>query len=209
MTGAARWGPMRPIAYVLAGVLLATMLAGAASALPADKHLTLEADDGQGCTSDQKADCFHVTNGSLDGFERGMRVHIKLENVGDNPHNVFAAKGSDADSNNVDTGSDAAINGSETIDSGESTNLTFTIPDDAEGLYLWCEVQGHETLGMWLEATVEPATNGTDGNATGEDGANGTDGNMTGEDDENGMPAPSALVLTAATLAALARRRGS
>lgn len=201
------------IALLLVGASLA---ATTAAANPADKHLVLEADDGEGCQDNanvqvppSQLDCYHVANGTLDGFEQGMRVHLMLENVGDNSHNVFAAKQADADSNHVDTPASAAINSSETIDPGASANLTFTIPDDAEGLYLWCDVQGHEAAGMWLEASVSAASNTTEesdettGNETGtEDGAD-----TQTEEEGSAIPAPGALALaTAVAGAALVRR---
>lgn len=197
--------------WIVVGLMGAGLvLAGGVQALPADKHLTLEADDGESCTSDQKIDCFRVTNGSLDGFVQGMRVHVMLENVGDNPHNVYVTTSDQADDNNVDTPADAAINDSDTIDPGQSTNLTFTVPEDASGLYLWCEVGGHETLGMWLESSVEEAPEA--GNGTGEtdggDDSNMSDGDSDGEDDGNMIPAPGlAIVGLAAAIGAATRRR--
>lgn len=198
------------------GLVALVGLAVPAGALPADKHLTLEADNGQGCAPQAKADCFRVTNGSLDGFRQGQRVHVTMVNVGSAPHNVFAARSADADDNNVDTPADAAINGSATVDGGEETSLVFRVPDDAEGLYLWCEVDNHETFGMWLEASVEPAANDDDGgNDAPEEGENRT-GNETGNDSggsdggpggseeggDSSIPAPGALAATLAGLAA-------
>lgn len=196
--------------WIVVGLVVAGLvLAGGAQALPADKHLTLEADDGESCTSDQKVDCFRVTNGSLDGFVQGMRVHVMLENVGDNPHNLYVTTSDQADGNNVDTPADAAINNSDTLDPGQSTNLTFTVPEDASGLYFWCDIDGHETLGMWLNASVEEAQaqGGNDTNAsTGTDGTNASDDDM--EDDGNTIPAPGlAVVGLAGALAAATRRR--
>lgn len=196
--------------WIVVGLMVAGLvLAGGAQALPADKHVTLEADDGQSCTSDQKVDCFRVTNGSLDGFVQGMRVHVMLENVGDNPHNAYVTTSSEADSNHADTPADAAINNSDTIDPGQSTNLTFTVPEDASGLYFWCDVGGHETLGMWLESSVEEAP-AQDGNDTGEPTGNGTNASDDGGDG-NMIPAPGLAIvgLAAAIVAATRRRRPS
>lgn len=197
--------------WIVVGLMVAGLvLAGGAQALPADKHLTIEADDGDSCASDQKIDCFRVTNGSLDAFVQGMRVHVMLENVGDNPHNIYVTTSDQADGNNVDTPADAAINNSDTIDPGQSTNLTFTVPEDASGLYFWCDVGGHETLGMWLEASVEEAPeagNGTE-EADGGNDSSMSDGAGDGEDDGNMIPAPGlAVVALASALAAATRRR--
>lgn len=201
---------MRRSWIVAALLVAASLLAGAAQALPAEKHLTLEGDDGDSCTSDQKVDCFRVVNGSLNGFVQGMRVHVQLDNVGSNPHNVFVTTSDQADDNNVDTPADAAINSSETIDPGQSANLTFTVPDDAMGLYFWCDVDGHETLGMWLNATV--ATPVETGNGTNDtsapSGANDSEADADG--DGNAIPAPGlGVVGLTGALAAAARRRGS
>lgn len=204
--------------WIVSAVLAALLcFAGSAAALPADKHLTLEADDGQGCASEGKNDCYHVAEGSLDGFEQGMRVHVELVNVGSADHNVYVAEPGDADGNNIDSSGDAAINGSDTIASGESTNLTFTVPAEADGLYFWCDVTGHEALGMWLETDVAEADNATDdGSDTPEDDGggdeadDGTDGDEEDDDVSRFLPAPGPVAaLVAALGAALFLRRRS
>lgn len=210
---------MRTSRWIGLAVVLAALFAAPASALPADKHIEVEADNGQGCLGDLKTDCYRVTNGDLDGFEQGGTVHVMLTNVGDTGHNMFVTTQANADSNNVDTSADDAINGTKTIDAGASTNLTFTIPDDAEGLYFWCDVQTHEAGGMWLEADVSEATaddssdDGNDGDQTGSDDQNGdTDGadggSGDGEDEPSGVPGfgLAATIVVALGLAGLRRR---
>lgn len=179
-------------------------LSSAAAAAPANTHVTLEADDGESCLSDQKTDCFRVVNGSLDGLEQGMQVHLLLENVGSAPHNAYVANGSDADPNHVDTPASVAINNTETIDPGGNTSMIFQVPSGAESIYIWCDVDGHETGGMWLEASVAEAS-GTDepaGNDT-DESSNTTDGNDTGTapEDENTIPSPAAVAVLGAGLA--------
>lgn len=200
--------------WLVAALLVAASLAvGTAQALPADKHVTLEGDNGQSCASEGSGqmptsiDCFRVVNGSLDGLEQGMRVHLKLENVGNASHNAYAAPSADADSNHLDTPADAAINNTDTIEAGENTSMIFQIPSDAEGLYIWCDIQGHEAGGMWLDASVSSPSEPTEGD--GDDGnTTGDDGETSGEDDTSTIPAPGAVVLASAVaLAALVDRR--
>lgn len=208
---------MRGALPVLATVALLA-LAGAAQAAPADKHIEMEADDGDGCLQEAKNDCFRVVNGtSLDGIEQGMLVHVVLENVGDSPHNVHVTESTNADDNNIDTSADDAINASDTVDPGETTDLMFAVPADGEGLYFWCDVGTHEATGMWLETDVaepeDPGAGDEDGNETGEQ-ANETAGEDEEEDsgDDVGrfLPAPGPVATIAATLAGvLAVRRRS
>lgn len=35
--------------------------------------------------------------------------------------------------------------------------MSFTVPDDADGLYFWCNLEGHEARGMWIEAPLRAA----------------------------------------------------
>lgn len=43
---------------------------------------------------------------------------------------------------------------------GESRTMTFTVPEDAEGVYLWCSVPGHEEAGMANELTFQTMASG-------------------------------------------------
>lgn len=202
-----------PLALALVALLA---LAGAAQAAPADKHIELEADDGDGCLQEGNNDCFRVVNGtSLDGIEQGMLVHVVLENVGDSPHNVYVTESANADENNVDTAADDAINNSDTIDPGETTDLMFAVPADGEGLYFWCDVGTHEAMGMWLETDVaeaeDPGAGGESDDGTGEE-ANGTDGEDEDDGDDVGrfLPGPGPIATIVASIAAvLALRDGS
>lgn len=202
----------------LLALAIAALLAWApvAQAAPSDKHIEIEADDGEGCVQEAKNDCFRVVNGtSLDGIEQGMLVHVVVENVGDAAHNLYVTEEANADENNLDTASDDAINGSDTIDPGETTDLLFAVPADGEGLYFWCDVGPHEAMGMWLETDVAEAQNTTDdgggsedegGNETTDEGADGTEG---GDDPGRFLPAPGPIAALVAALGAalLVRRR--
>lgn len=202
---------MRATSIAVATLALVGLLAGAANALPAHKHVTLEADDGDTCLDQQAVDCFRVANGSLDGFEQGMRVHLTVENVGDNPHNAYVTEQANADNQTRDTSGDDAINGTDTADPGNTVEMAFTVPEDAEGLYLWCEVSGHEAAGMYLTADVAEASGSGDGNGTGsETGGEDDEGadDPDGDDGSQMIPAPGAGLLGLAGLAAaLAVRR--
>lgn len=192
-------------------------LAGTATAAPADKHVYLEADDGTGCLQEGKNDCFRVTNDTtLDGFAQGDLVHVVLENVGDNPHNVYATETANADENNLDTAADDAINGTETVEPGETTDMMLEVPGEAQGLYFWCDVGTHEAMGMWLEADVAEAEDpGEDdpghdhddhehGDGDAEEGG-GEDG--SGDDVGRFLPAPGSLATLVAGLGAVLAAR--
>lgn len=197
-------------------LLVAALLvaSGSALAVPADKHLIVETDDGQGCLTEAKNDCYRVVEGSLDDFEQDTSVHIMLENVGSTAHNLFVTEAANADPMNVDTAGEDAFAETETIDPGETANLTFVVPEDAEGLYLWCDVQTHEALGMWLETDVAEASDPGGGedpaseDDDGDDEPGADDGEEDGGDDVSRfLPAPGAIAaLTAGLAAALVAR---
>jgi uncharacterized cupredoxin-like copper-binding protein len=182
----------------LAALVLA---AGAAHALPAERHVTLEADDGESCLDQDALDCFREINDTLEGVPQGATVHLTVENVGDNPHNAYATEQASADEDTRDTSADDAINGTDTADPGSTVEMTFEVPDDADGLYVWCDVQGHEAAGMYLTADVENAT--AEGNGT-DNGGQPVDDEGQAPDGGSAVPGPSAPV--AALVAALAAR---
>ncbi len=189
-----------PIVTVL--LLAATLMLAPAQAQQADLTLTLEADDADGCLDQQALDCFRIADGSLDTLQTGMLVHITLQNVGDNPHNVYVTPQSSADTDTRDTNPDDAINGSETIDPGEETTLVFTVPDDAEGLYLWCEVGTHEAFGMYLTADIEQAPDGDDDPDDGADQEPDDGETPEGDSDEaQSVPAPTLAPVLALIMA--------
>jgi len=191
-------------------------LAGTASAAPSDHHVELEADDGDGCLQETKTDCFRVVNGtSLDGIRQGDVVHVVVRNVGDATHNLHVTDAANASEDHVDTPADAAFAATDGIGAGEQADLTFTVPEDADGLYLWCDVGTHEAGGMWLETDVAEAAPAEDETSEEPDGDE-PPSEDTGSEDDSGdnvgrfLPAPGAAAALAATVgaAALVRRRG-
>lgn len=102
--------------------------------------------------------CFEVTSGSLDDIDAGSEATVTFRNEGGTEHNLYVARQSDAASDHTNTPASAAIANSSDLQSGEEETVTFTVPSDASGLYFWCDVAGHESLGMWLETSFdEPA----------------------------------------------------
>lgn len=193
------------IALIAAAALLTIP---AALAQQPTTALTIEADDGDTCLESQAADCFHVVEGSPDDLETGMLVNITLENVGDNPHNIYVTDEENADTDTRDTSPDDAIAGSDTIDPGEETQFMFTIPDDTEGLYFWCDVGPHEALGMHLTTDVEQAPPEDPRDDQDDQPPDGDEGEETDGDEEQGIPYPGPTVLlTILTLAAMVKRR--
>jgi MYXO-CTERM domain-containing protein len=111
--------------------------------------LTVEARES-GCP---QAYCFVVTQGSLDDLAPGVEVNVHFINLEDNAaeHEFVVTTSDQADSNHAATSEDDAIAESEEgMAPGTEDNITFTVPDDAPGVYFWCGVPGHEQLGMWL-----------------------------------------------------------
>lgn len=188
------------------GLLAAGFLAAPGSAAPADVHVTLTATEGPDCDpTTAEAACFIVSNGSLSDLPAGGTVHLMLENTGQLDHNAFVTDAANADENNLDTAGDDAVASTDTVSAGGNTSVTFTVPSDADELYIWCDIQGHEPLGMFMTASVGPAV------SDGGDGADGGDDDGSEGDDANPLPAPGALALAgAAGIAVLAeaRRRG-
>lgn len=197
---------MRRSLLIALALLGSGFLAGHASGAPADVHVTLEAAEGPDCDpTGQQVACFLVTNGSLEDLPAGGTVHLMLENAGQLDHNVFVTDAANADENNADTAGGDAIASTDTVSAGGNASVSFTVPSDAEALYLWCDVQGHEPLGMYLNATVSDAP--ASGNGTSDDGT-GDEAGTDAEEEANPLPAPGAVLLASAVaLAALAHRR--
>lgn len=188
---------------LVVGVLLTA--AGLASA----RTLVLEGTEAPACPLG-KLDCFLVVEGELDGLVPGEVVDVTLRSAGNAPHNVFVTTSDQATEDPRDTPASAAFASSETAGPGEEVNFAFTVPTDAEGLYLWCDVGNHETLGMYLTASIAGAAPETGGDET-DDAGNGTGaGNETGPTDPQGedIPLPPLITLFAllAAVAVLRRR---
>lgn len=186
LTGSMRRG------LALAALAVLILLAPTGAAVT---QVTMAAQEGPDCpTTEQKLYCLTVTEGQLDGVQQGELVQLSLINEGQAPHNVYVTTADNADTGTRDTPADAAFANTSTIGEGEETNASFTVPSDAEALYLWCEVGNHEALGMWIEVSVEPAQdagNGTDDDGGGVgDAGDGDDREQAPDEDTDGIPVP-------------------
>lgn len=200
----------RRLALILTIATVALLLVPASSAFT---QVTVAARESPECPpSSQRIYCLTVTDGQLEGVTQGEAVRLTLVNQGQADHNAYIALGADADEMTRDTPADAAFANTSTIASGQQTNASFVVPDDAESLYLWCEIGTHEPLGMWLEVTVEAAEGA--GNGTSDDGADGNgtgdgDGREESPEEPEGVPVPAwapLVALIGAVAVARARR---
>lgn len=194
---------LRVLLALAAVALLAS--AAPAAAQDGDVSLTIEARDV--CDGDQ-AFCLEVTEGDMDGVAPGDRVTVTYRNDGNTSHNLYVIGSEDADPTHADTSSDNATAGTDgDVEPGDEATFDFVAPQGADGLYYWCDVPGHETQGMWLEASYATGGNET-GNET--EPAGGPFGGGDGDQSPTG-PAPSlgawAVVAAALVGAFVARRR--
>lgn len=158
----------------LTAVVAAGLVLGASGDLVAQANgehgdtLTLVARES-GC-SQGKSLCFEVTEGTITAIQPGANVTVTLKNPAENDvtHNVHVARLGDANESHEDTAKAAAFANTTTLRPGEEETITFTVPEDAEGTYLWCDVTGHERAGMWWEVPEKKTTGdtGQDGNQT-------------------------------------------
>lgn len=143
--------PARILLPLAAAILLALSLPAATG----QPSLTLEIHaQGDDCP-DGEAFCFTVQRGSLEALEPGTEVTIALENRDSSMHNLYVAPLEDANPNR-DTDPDHALAGTRDLPEGGQDRITLTAPEDAQGLYLWCEIGAHERLGMILNAPYDP-----------------------------------------------------
>lgn len=170
----------RKFVLLALGTLALLLIAPTASA--ASVSLTIVAKEN--CAD--SSFCFEVTQGDAASVSPGDEVTVTFQNDGSSAHNLYVAAQDDADVGG-DTPESAAIQNTDEVPSGNSTTVTFTAPSDASGVYYWCDVAGHEQLGMYLNQ--------------GYAGGNGGDGG------DSPMPAWTMLVAFAAVGLALARRR--
>lgn len=138
-----------------AGILLvvAALFSAAPSAAQESVSLVIEVTEDSAECGDDRTWCFTVAEGDLADVEPGSEVTITFRNTGQSPHQLDVSTLADADPEHKNTRSDDAIaNTTAGMSPGSEETITFTAPEDAEGLYYWCGVSGHEQLGMWLEA---------------------------------------------------------
>lgn len=170
-----------PVLLVLGLLALAALPVASADAV----RLTIVGRD-TGCPAGRVA-CFAVTQGDLSQAAPGAVLNITFQNLGTQPHEVKALRLQDADAAHKASNEQLAFATSdEDVAPGNASTFQAAVPADATGLYLFCGVEGHEQLGMWL-AQAFPASNGT---APGTTGAKPT-------------PLPPALPLAALPLAAV------
>lgn len=162
---------MRWIALTI--TLAALLTAPLAAAQGGTTELTIVAPQSSDC-SDGKTYCFEVTEGSLSDISPGDEVTVTFKNEGQTVHNLYVTQSSNADPNNEDTSGDAAIASTEDLDQGEEATITFTAPED--GTYFWCDVTGHEQMGMWLETSSAGTSDDSAETSTSDGGQNSSPG---------------------------------
>lgn len=194
-------------ARILLGVAVVALLAGAmpAAAQGEDVSLTIEAMEV--CDGDE-AFCLEVVEGDLESVAPGDRVTVTYRNEGNTTHNLYVVASGDADPTHADTSSDNATAGTDgDVEPGAEATFDFVAPEEASGLYYWCDVAGHEPQGMWLEA--EYATSGNEtANETEPAGAPfGGGGGGGDETPTEGAPSLGALFVAAASVGIIRARR--
>lgn len=192
-------GPRRSTVAGIAVASIAVVAIAALAFLPTivsaqETSWTITAREEDACPSDRTY-CFDLSQAS---FEAGTTVNATFENPSDNgqTHDALVELDGTWDGSHDDTANDDADAGAEDIAPGNSSSFAFTVPSDRSDFYLWCDVTGHETLGMWENIAI---TGLDDGN--GDDG--GTDGGGTDGGDEPSTPGFSAFAGVAAVGAAL------
>lgn len=165
--GSQRLGSVRPAFVPVAALVLVALLAGTASAQNTTQ-LTVEARED--CP--ETTFCFEIT-GALEDAEPGDVLDITLVNPEDNlqVHNVHLALSSEANVGEEEEATEprVAFASTEDVSPGNETTLSAEIPEDAEGVYLWCTIRAHEQQGMFRDAElagVEEGANGSPGLAT-------------------------------------------
>lgn len=139
--------------------------------------------------------CFEVSKSS---FEAGTTVNATFTNPSDNvaTHDALVELDGTWDSSHDDTANDDADAGVEAIAPGNSSSFEFTVPDDRSDFYLWCDVTGHEGLGMWKNIEITGVDDGTDGDdGTGGDGTDGDGPSTPGFSVAAGIAAVGVAVL--------------
>ncbi len=134
-------------------LLLAAALLAATPAASAKVHLTIEVkekDCGDGIW------CFDVVEGSMSDIAPGEEIAITFRNTGGSAHQLDVTTKAHMDAAHETTSRDDNIaNTTTNIEAGGEETISFTVPADAKGIYLFCGISGHEQLGMWLLADFE------------------------------------------------------
>ena len=178
-------------------LVLATIVAPPAAASEGDNftHVVVNATE-DGCPAG-KTFCFDATvHGEITD---GETIEVAFTNLAANssPHNFCFVIGDDYDPLHKDS-QPVADQCTEMLQPGDSAELTIVLPTGAMDTYFWCDVAGHETLGMWGEWDVM--------------GISVDEEETTGDDDEEGTEdtpglAVGVLLLGAGLVALVGSRR--
>lgn len=176
-------GPRRSTVAGIAVVAIAVAAIAALVFLPTivsaqETSWTITAREEDDCSETY---CFDVSQSS---FEAGTTVNATFENPSDNgqTHDALVELDGTWDESHDDTNGPGSSDGSgddsdagaEDIAPGNSSSFEFTVPSDRSDFYLWCDVTGHETLGMWENIEITGLDDGNgDGDGTNGDGTNG------------------------------------
>jgi hypothetical protein len=114
--------------------------------------MAIEAREGGACPGSNEF-CFEVVEGNVADIGPGTQVEIIFRNDGAATHTLDVTTYANRDPGHTDTSPDGELAGSGDISGGDATTIQFTVPADAEGIYFWCDVSGHEQLGMWMESS--------------------------------------------------------
>lgn len=181
-------------ALLVAGALAAPGVAAHGGGHGSTVHIALEAGEAGDCPDGSY--CFKVLSGDLSKVTGGTSVELTLENPSGNgiSHNAHVTQLSNAAENHEDTPTSAAYANTTDVSPGNSATINFTVPDGVDSSYIWCDIVGHESGGMWLKVGAAAAGGGGNG---GDGGGNGSPG----------FGAAAALVGAGAALALAGRRR--
>lgn len=147
--------PQRGVRLVGLLLVVAGLLAAVPVATPQEHDpapLRIAAED-EGCPGDRTI-CLIVLDGDPRQLSPGEEdVTVVFENRAARTHTLFVGRLSDADPHRATDGGHAVeTTGPHGVAPGEHAQLSLDVPEDAEGIYLWCDRQGHEAAGMWIEA---------------------------------------------------------
>lgn len=131
-----------------------------------DQRLRLVADDA-GCA--EAARCFEAED-VPEPLRAGTNLTITFENAGSEEHSVYVTTVAQADTDRSRTPASAAVTEIGPIAPNETANATLEVPS-ADALYLWCDLDGHEADGMWIEVPVETEPEAANGPEQGADRA--------------------------------------
>lgn len=181
---------MRPNRRLLSAVLMVAILLviPALSAQQAgDASVTIAAYNSAQDCPESKDFCFKLVDGTASSLASSGTVNVTFENRGSTPHEVAFANLSAADPEHDDTDETDAFARIPETSPGETKQRTIQVPQQAQGVYLWCGIPNHERFGMWLKA--QPG--------------------QGDPDERDDAPLGGELLVVGLVGAALARRRGA